>query len=252
MNSRPRNIFLTRLWAFLNYRTTVGLTWLEILTASGVGLLVVWISLHEWAGWAFVGPFALYVFLLGFYREWRIPIGWLRAFYYWLNKPLDVKPEPQKIFFAFGIFAVALFITVLSAFFDWRVAVLLALIFFAVAILLLSIHDRETRNGRLNLHTVASRLPIREILKDGEVIHHDGTRSRVSIITLGRSGFKPALQAADIADMLTKFLAHLAQREEGAIPIRLFWLTDYHLGQLDLSDQDHVDKKYLDELRALA
>ncbi len=249
---KPSNIFLTRLWAFLNYRTTVGLSWLEILTASGVGLLVVWISLREWAGWAFVAPFALYILLFGFYRRWRIPVGWLRALYYWLNKPLDVKPEPQKILVAFGLFALAIFIIVLSAFFDWRVAALLALIFLVATILLWTIHDRETRGGRLNLHTVASRVPIREILKDGQVVHHDGSRSRVSIITLGRSGFKPALQAADIADMLTKFLAHLAQREEGLLPIRLFWLTDYHLGQLDLSNHEHIDKKYLDELRALA
>lgn len=249
---KPRNIFLTRLWAFLNYRTTVGLTWLEILTASGVGLLVVWISLREWMGWAFVAPLALYILLLGFYQRWRIPVGWLRALYYWLDKPLDVKPEPQKIIAALALFAIAIFVIVLSAFFDWRVAALLALIFFTAAILLWTIHDRETRGGRLNLHTVASRVPIREILKDGQVVHHDGSRSRVSIITLGRSGFKPALQAADIADMLTKFLAHLAQREEGLLPIRLFWLTDYHLGQLDLADHDHVDKKYLDELRALA
>jgi len=249
---KPRNIFLARLWAFLNYRTTIGLTWLEILTASGVGLLVVWISLNDWVGWAFVAPIALYTWLLGFYREWRIPIGWLRALYYWLNKPLDVKPAPQKKIFALVLFAVALFVTVLTAFFDWRVAGLLALLAIVASILLWAIHDRETRGGRLNLHTVASRVPIWEILKDGQVVHHDGTRSRVAIITLGRSGFKPALQAADIADMLTKFLAHLAQREEGALPIRLFWLTDYHLGQLDLSDQAHVDQKYLDELRALA
>lgn len=249
---KPRSIFLTRLWAFLNYRTTIGLTWLEILTASGVGLLVVWISLHDWVGWAFIAPFALYILLLGFYQWWRIPIGWLRALYYWLNKPLDVKPEPQKKFFALAFCGIAVFILVMFTFFDWRIATLLALIFLAAVVLLWAMHDRETRGGRLNLHTVASRVPIREILKDGQVVHHDGSRSRISIITLGRSGFKPALQAADIADMLTKFLAHLAQREEGLLPIRLFWLTDYHLGQLDLADHDHVDQKYLAELRALA
>lgn len=251
---QPRNVFLARLWAFLNYRTTVGLTWLEMLTASGVGLLIVWISLREWAGWAFVAPLALYVLLLGFYRRWQIPVSWLRALYYWLNKPLDVKPEPQKILVAFALFAITIFIVILSAFFDWRAAALLTLIFLVAAILLWTIHDRETRGGRLKLHTVASRVPIREILKDGQVVHHDGSRSRVSIITLGRSGFKPALQAADVADMLTKFLAHLAQRTEGALPIRLFWLTDYHLGQLDLSDHDHADtlREYLDALRALA
>jgi hypothetical protein len=249
---KPRNIFLARLWAFLNYRTTLYLTWLEILTASFVGLLVVWVSLHEWAGWAFVGPFALYILLFGFYREWRIPVGWLRALYYWLNKPLAVKPEPRKIFYAFAMFGAALFITILVAFFDWRIAAVLLFVFVTAGILLYAIHDRETRGGKLNLHSVASRVPIREILKDGQVVHHDGTRSRISIITLGRSGFKPALQAADIADMLTKFLAHLAQREEGALPIRLFWLTDYHLGQLDLGDGEHADQKYLAELKTLA
>lgn len=39
MMPSPRSIFLARLWAFLNYRTRLGLSWLELLTASGVGLL---------------------------------------------------------------------------------------------------------------------------------------------------------------------------------------------------------------------
>ena len=255
MGRSPRNIFLARLWAFLNYRTTVGMTWLEILTASGVGLLVVWISLHDWAGVEFAIPLALYVFLVGFYLEWRIPIAGLRALYYWVFKPLtltQVSLKKRNLVYPLALFAIAIFITVLSAFFDWRIAATLALVFLAALILLGAIHDRETRGGKIDLRTVASRVPIREILPDGGIVHHDGTRTRISIIALGRSGFKPALQAIDVANLLTKFLAHLAQREEGGSPIKLFWLTDYHLGQLDLSLQSGVDQKYLQELAALA
>ncbi|MBI5029465.1 MAG: hypothetical protein HZB51_02980 [Chloroflexi bacterium] len=251
---KPRNIFLARLWAFLNYRTTVGLTWLEILTASGVGLLIVWISLHDWTGISVFGPLAMYALIAGFYREWRIPIGWLRKLYYRLYKPLTITQvsKRQTNIYALVLFAAAIFITVLTAFFDWRIAALLGLIFAIAAVLLWAIHDRETRGGKIDLNTVAARVPISAISKDGDIVHPDGTRSRISIIALGRSGYKPALQAVDVADMLTKFLAHLAQRAEGAVPIKLFWITDYHLGQLDLSDPIGVDKKYLQELRALA
>src|SRR5512136_1580676 len=78
------------------------------------------------------------------------------------------------------------------------------------------------------------------------------TRARVSILTFGRSGYKPALKPVDVADMLTKFFAYLAQQEGGGIPIKLFWLTDYHLGKLDLPSMDHVSPDYMEELRALA
>jgi len=248
----PRNIFLTRLWAFLNYRTTVGLTWLEILTASGVGMMLVWISLRDWAGLAFVGPLAIYFLLAGFYREWHFPLDGLRALYAWFNQPLDVKPEPTKKFYALALFALVVFIIVFSIFFDWRVFALLALAFLLAAILLWAIHDRATHGNRLDLHAVAARLPVRDVMTDGQIVHQDGSRSRASIITLGRSGYKPALQATDVANVLTKFLAQLAQREEGALPIRLFWLTDYHLGQLDLRNLSDADQRYLQELRALA
>lgn len=255
MGRSPRNIFLARLWAFLNYRTTVGLTWLEILTASGAGLLVVWISLHAWAGVEFVIPLALYVLLFGWYREWRIPMAGLRALYNRLCKPLtltQVSSRKRNLGLAFALFALAIFLVALTAFFDWRVAAILGLGFLAALILLWAIHDRATRGGTIDLQTVASRVPLREILPDGAIVHADGTRARISIIALGRSGFKPALHAVDVANLLTKFLAHLAQREEGALPIKLFWLTDYHLGQLDLSDHGGVDQKYLQELAELA
>ncbi|MEW5718368.1 MAG: hypothetical protein AB1817_07080 [Chloroflexota bacterium] len=250
MKSRP--IFLTRLWAFLNYRTTIGLTWLELLTASGVGLLLVWVGLRDWIGLPIFGPLALYIFLAGFYRELQIPIAWLRALYYALFKPLDVKPAPRRKFYALAILSAVILGVIALAALDWRVGALGALALLAALVVFWAIHDRETRGGKLNLRAVASRVPIQAILDDGQIVHHAGTRARVSIITLARSAYKPALQAVDIAHTLTKFLAYLAQREEGGLPIKLFWLTDYHLGQLDLAGRDDVDAQYLQELRALA
>ena len=252
MSKPPRPVFLTRLWAFLNYRTTVGLTWLELLTASGVGLLLVWVGLHDWVGLPIFGPLALYLFIAGYYRELQIPIGWLRALYYALFKPLDVKPQPHRKIYALAIFFIAIIAALALFALDWRVGALDALVLLATLVILWAIHDRATHGGKLNLRAVASRVPIQAILDDGQIAHHDGTRARVSIITLARSAYKPALQAVDIAHTLTKFLAYLAQREEGGLPIKLFWLTDYHLGQLDLSGHDDVDAKYFQELRALA
>ncbi|MDL1899119.1 hypothetical protein FBQ82_23010, partial [Anaerolineae bacterium CFX7] len=86
----PRAIFLTRLWAFLNYKTTIGLTWLELLALTFAGLTLAWVGLRDWAGIALAGPFALYLVLFGFYRRWRWGVGILRAVYEWLFKPLTL------------------------------------------------------------------------------------------------------------------------------------------------------------------
>lgn len=251
-STNPRSIFITRLWAFLNYRTRIRLTWLELLTASGVGMLLVWIGLRDWSGLAVAGPLAVYVFLLGFYRELRIPIAWVRSFHDWLYRPLDVKADPGKKWYLPGILVALALIAVLLGRLDVRLGVLFALVVVTAATLFWATHDRATAGGSVDLKTAAGRIPIQSIRDNGEIVNRDGTRSRVSIITFGRSGYKPALNAADVTDSLTKFLAYLAQHESGGLPIKLFWLTDYHLGQLDLSDSAHVSPEYLDELRALA
>jgi hypothetical protein len=250
-NLSPRAIFWTRLRAFLNYRTTIRLTWLELLTASLVGLMLVWTGLNDWTGLAFVAPLGLYLFMLGFYRELRLPVSWVRGLYQWLFKPLDVKPEPNKKYFASGIIAAVVIAAVLLWRLDPRLAALFVLLALIVATLFWMVDAEERGNGALNLHTVEGRAPVQQILEDGEIVNRDGTRAKVSLITLGRTGYKPALKAVDVAETLTKFLAYLAQHEEGGQPIKLFWLTDYHLGQLDLSANGHVPPEYVQELRAL-
>lgn len=217
-----------------------------------VGLLLVWDALRNWTGLAFLGPLALYALLFGFYRELRIPIGWTRALYYWLCKPLDVLPQPNKKFYGYALAAGALVVALVLWHIDPRAFALFSLLLLAIVILLWAIHRRETMDGALKLDTVAARLPIAGILRSGEIVHRDGSRARVSIIMLGRSGYKPALKEVDVADILTKFLAYLAQHEGGGIPIKLFWLTDYHLGQLDLPDNDRISPEYMQELRMLA
>lgn len=251
----PRAIFLTRMWAFLNYRTTVGLTWLELLTLTVVGLMLAWVGLRDWQGIAIAGPLAIYILFFGFYRFWRSAVGILRSLFNWLNKPLDVPDKTNKRIYLILLIAAAIVLTLLLGLGDWRVGLLFGLIAGAAAILYWAINERETQNGTRDLHTVAGRLPLREISPDGEIIAPDGTRAKISLITLGRTGYKPALAAVDVADTLTKFLAYLAQRDEGGAPIKLFWLTDYHLGALDLSDSDgqsRVPSEYMDELRTLA
>ncbi|MBI4671506.1 MAG: hypothetical protein HY741_07550, partial [Chloroflexi bacterium] len=153
------------------------------------------------------------------------------------------------------IVAAALVGVILLGLADWRAGMLGALVFIVGALLFWLIAQRETNGGALNLNTVAGRLPIHSIERDGALVTRDGTRVQVAILTLGRTGYKPALAAADVADTLTKFLAYLAQHEQGAVPIKLFWLTDYHLGQLDLTDSDgtsRVPQEYLNALRDLA
>lgn len=252
----PRAIFLARLWAFLNYSTTIGLTWLELLALTGGGLIFSWVGLNDWASIGIAAPIALYVVLLGFYRRWRIAVGGLRGMYEWLFKPLTLPSQKREAKFYLILFiAAALILILLLGFADWRAGILGALLFGASAILFWAIARRETNNGTLSLDSVAGRLPIQKIESDGEILTRDGTRVKASILTTGRTGYKPALAAADVADTLTKFLAYLAQHEEGAVPIKLFWLTDYHLGQLDLTDSDgieHVSPEYLAALQDLA
>lgn len=252
----PRAIFLTRLWAFLNYKTTIGLTWLELLALTVGGLLIAWTGLRNFAGIQLLGPLAFYLILFGFYRRWRGVVGGLRSLYEWLFKPLTLPSQKRESrFYLLAIIAASLVAIVLLALADWRLGMLGALIFVAGAILFWLIAQRETNGGKLNLETVAGRLPIQKIESDGAIVARDGTRVQVSLLTLGRTGYKPALAAADVADTLTKFLAYLAQHEEGAVPIKLFWLTDYHLGQLDLTDSDgtsRVPPEYLNALQDLA
>lgn len=250
--SSPRQIFWTRLWAFLNYRTTIRLTWLELLAASLAGMALVWIALRDWTGLEFVGPLAVYLLLFGFYRELQIPLGWVRALYYWLFKPLDVKPEPNRKFIALFLLGATVGATIALAQVDLRLALLLAILLVFVVIMLWAIDERETMGGRLDLHRIDGRVPVGEILPDGVIANREGSRIKIAIITLGRSGFKPALKPIDAADALTKFLAYLAQYEEGGLPIKLFWLTDYHLGQLDLGQGNSASREYVQELRLLA
>lgn len=252
----PRAIFLTRLWAFLNYTTTVGLTWLELLALTVAGLMVAWVGLRDWVGIEILGPLAIYLLLFGFYKRWRGVVGGLRALYEWLFKPLDLPSQKReaKLYLVLMI-AASLVVVVVLALADWRAGMLGALLVGAGAILFWLVAQRETNGGKLDLESVAGRLPLQTIKSDGEIIARDGTAVQVSLLTLGRTGYKPALAAADVADTLTKFLAYLAQHEEGAVPIKLFWLTDYHLGQLDLSDTDGTNRlpqEYMDALQELA
>jgi hypothetical protein len=252
----PRAIFLTRLWAFLNYTTTVGLTWLELLALTGAGLMLAWVGLRDWVGIGIAGALAFYILLFGFYRWWRVAVGGLRALYEWLFKPLTLPSEKRESkFYLLVIIAAALVAVVLLGLADWRAGMLGALAFGVGAILFWLLAQRETYGGALKLDTVAGRIPIQSIERDGTIVTHDGARVQIAFLTLGRTGYKPALAAADVADTLTKFLAYLAQHEEGAVPIKLFWLTDYHLGQLDLTDSDdtqRVPPEYLAALQELA
>ena len=43
----PFAIFAARLWAFLNYRTRLGVTWLELLAAMFAGMILVWDALRD-------------------------------------------------------------------------------------------------------------------------------------------------------------------------------------------------------------
>lgn len=270
----PRAIFLSRLWAFLNYTTTIGLTWLELLALLFGGLMIAWTALRDFAGIQFLGPVALYLLLFGFYKRWRSVVGGLRALYEWLFKPLTLPSEKREAkIYLLAIIVASLVLMILLGLADWRAGMLGALLFGAGAILFWLIAQYETNGGKLNLQTVAGRLPIQKIESGGEIVARDGTHVKVSLLTLGRTGYKPALAAADVADTLTKFLAYLAQYEvapthtsqdgtssgvrgrDGGVPIKLFWLTDYHLGQLDLTDSDgtgRVPQEYLNALQELA
>lgn len=252
----PRAIFLTRLWAFLNYTTTLGLTWLELLALTVSGLMIAWAGLRNFAGIEILGPLAVYILLFGFYRLWRSVVGGLRSIYEWLFKPLTVPFQKREAkFYLLAMLAAGLVVVVLLGLADWRFGLLGALVFGVGALLFWLVAQRETRGGALHLDTVAGRLPIHTIERDGTIVTREGARVQIALLTIGRTGYKPALAAADVADTLTKFLAYLAQHEEGAVPIKLFWLTDYHLGQLDLTDSDgasRVPPEYLAALQDLA
>lgn len=247
---------MTRLWAFLDYTTTIGLTWLELLALTVAGLMVAWVGLRDWVGIQILGPIAIYLLLLGFYKRWRALVGGLRGLYEWLFKPLTLPSQKResKLYLSL-IVGASLVLVVVLALADWRAGMLGALVVGAGAILFWLVAQRETNGGRSDLESVAGRLPIQAIQRDGEIVALDGTHVQVALLTLGRTGYKPALASADVADTLTKFLAYLAQHEEGAVPIKLFWLTDYHLGQLDLTDADGMNRlpqEYRDALQELA
>lgn len=251
-HTTPRQVFLTRLWSFLNYPTTLKLTWLELTSATLVGLMLAWFGLRDRAALAYTGPVAIYLLLIGFYRELVIPVSWVRALFSWLFKPLDVRPEPYKTYFALLLILAAIGATFFLWRIDLRLALLLAIFMLIAAILLLAIDARETFGGKLNLHSVEGRIPVDLVYPDGSIGGHDGTQAKVAIITLARTGFKPTLKAVDAAETLTKFLAYLAQHEAGGQPIKLFWLTDYHLGQLDLGEVKDAQWEYVQGLRSLA
>lgn len=258
MHTAPssRSVFLTRLWAFLNYPTTLALTWLELLALTLSGLMLAWVGLRGWVGIGIAAPVAIYLVLFGFYKRWRGVVGGLRALYEWLFKPLTLPSAKRDArLYLVVIVAVVLVLVVLLGLADWRAGMLGALVAALAGFLFWLVAQRETAGGALDLNTVAGRLPLASIQRDGQVVARDGTRVQVSLLTLGRTGYKPALAAADVADTLTKFLAYLAQHEDGAVPIKLFWLTDYHLGQLDLTDSDgagRVPPEYMSALRELA
>lgn len=252
----PRGVFWRRLWAFLNYSTTLGLTWRHLLSLALAGLLIAWSLIRDWAGIDLLGPVALYLLLLGFSDLVRMLLGQVRRVYYWLSKPLDVQPEPQKRFYGAGLILALAGFGLLLWVWDPRVAMLFGVVVLTALIEVWVVHDQETASGKRSLSSVAGRLPIVAILPNGELVQQDGSRSRIALLTSARSGYKPALAAADVANILTKFLAFIAQYElekggGDGLPLKFFWLTDYHLGQLDLGPSNGTSPTYLAELRSL-
>jgi len=92
------------------------------------------------------------------------------------------------------------------------------------------------------------------VMRNGEMCIAMARVRAFRLITTGRSGYKPALKEVDVADILTKFLAYLAQHENGGLPIKIFWLTDYHLGSARFSRRPPITRrpKYVQALRDLA
>lgn len=248
----PGAIFRARLWAFLNYPTRFGLTWLELLTATIVGMLLVWVSLNDGRALAFAAPIAFYFFLLGYYRLLRLPARGLRVVYDSLFKPLRVPSASNKNSLAIILLAACVLIALAFAFVDARIGAIAALFFLASALVFGMIDRRERMSGARDLQTLAGRVPLFAIHDTGDLIDADRTRARIGIITTGISGFKPALAGVDVESAWTKFLAALAQDPQNIFPIQLFWLTDYHLGQLDLAASEHATPAYVRELRLLA
>src|SRR5258708_8740408 len=116
----PRAVFLTRLRAFLNYTTTVGLTWLELLALTLGGVMLAWVGLRDWAGIQLLGPVAVYLLLFGFYKRWQSVVGSLRSLYEWLFKPLVLPSQKREArLYLLAIIAASLVAIVLLGLADW-------------------------------------------------------------------------------------------------------------------------------------
>ncbi len=247
----PRSIFWRRLWAFLNYRTRIYFTWRHLLALAFAGLLVAWSVVRAWEGIEILAPLSLYLLIFGFSDILQSPFRLLRRLYEWLYKPLDVRPEPQKKFYPVVILGLVLVIGIALWNVEPRVVLLFAILVIIALIAWWAIHQRETSNGMRQLANIPDRLPIREIVPNGEIIQQDKNRAKIAILTQAKSGFKPPLTPADTTNLLTRFLAFLAQYENVGLPIKFFWLTDYHLGQLDIDPERVFSEDYLASLREL-
>lgn len=246
-----RSIFWRRLWAFLNYRTRIYFSWRHLLAFAFAALLVAWSATRAWAGIEILFPLAVYLLLFGFADIFQELFRALRRLHDWLYKPLEVKPDLRKKFYPYILLALVLGIGIAL----WNVEPRLTSLYIIVVLIALLavwvIHRRETDNGKRTLTGIADRLPVREISPNGEIVRPDGSRAKIAILTQAKSGFKSALAPADITNLLTKFLAFLAQYENRGLPIKFFWLSDYHLGQLDIDPERVFSEDYLASLREL-
>lgn len=249
----PRGIFWRRLWSFLNSRTTIYLSWRHLLALMLAGLLIAWSGIRDWAGIEWLGPAAAYLVFFGLLDVWRGFLRALRRLYEWLFKPLDLPALPGRPYLPIGLALLA----ALPGYFLWQADMRLALLY-GIAVLvallaLLAIHTRETAGGNRSLATVEGRLPVVAVLPSGQVVSADGSRAKLALLTQTKSGYKAPLAPADVTHLLGKFLAFLAQADPtaGRVSVKFFWLTDYHLGQLDLEPASAFSQEYVDQLRNL-